>query len=142
MLMLVRIVFVLVALGLFILVGRGLTDNTLAPLVLIVLFVSSIGIYFFPSFVAYSRQHLQKVSIFVLNLSLGWTIVGWVGALVWAYSKKPEVLAVVTAMPSPIHPVEMQDAPKTKTCPFCAENVRAEAIKCKHCGSDISSVHA
>ena len=24
---------------------------------------------------------------------------------------------------------------RDKTCPFCAEDVRVEAIKCKHCGS-------
>jgi ribosomal protein L37AE/L43A len=26
-----------------------------------------------------------------------------------------------------------------KKCPFCAELVKREAIKCKHCGSDISN---
>ena len=27
----------------------------------------------------------------------------------------------------------------TKVCPYCAEDVRAEAIKCKHCGSYIGT---
>ncbi|WP_110603194.1 hypothetical protein [Salinicola lusitanus] len=26
-----------------------------------------------------------------------------------------------------------------KTCPYCAEDVRVAAIKCKHCGSDFKS---
>ena len=44
-----------------------------------------IGIYFLPWFVALSRskkQHPQQGSIFVLNLFLGWTFLGWVVALI------------------------------------------------------------
>ena len=28
-----------------------------------------------------------------------------------------------------------------KKCPFCAESVRKEAIKCKHCGSELGQQH-
>jgi Superinfection immunity protein len=43
--------------------------------------------YLFPWAVAWSRQHHQTTAIFVLNLLLGWTIISWVGALVWAATR-------------------------------------------------------
>lgn len=38
-------------------------------------------LYFLPSIIAPSYK---LAPIFVLNLFLGWTLVGWVAALVWA----------------------------------------------------------
>jgi hypothetical protein len=40
--------------------------------------------YFLPAIVALARHKRDAVSILVLNLLLGWTMIGWVIALVWA----------------------------------------------------------
>ena len=41
-------------------------------------------VYFIPTIVAYSRNHRNALAIFILNLFLGYTLVGWVVALIWA----------------------------------------------------------
>jgi Superinfection immunity protein len=40
--------------------------------------------YFLPTVVAEARGHQNTGLIFLTNLLLGWTILGWIGALVWA----------------------------------------------------------
>jgi hypothetical protein len=40
--------------------------------------------YFFPSILAKTRGHPNVLAIFLLNLLLGWTGLGWIGALIWA----------------------------------------------------------
>lgn len=52
------------------------------------LLIFILGIYFLPSIVG-SRHH-NAGAIFVLNLFLGWTFLGWVIALVWACTKPAE----------------------------------------------------
>lgn len=54
-------------------------------------------LYFFPSLIAMSRHKRNIASIVVLNLFLGFTIVGWVLSLVWAFA------------------VDRQEEPKTYT---------------------------
>jgi hypothetical protein len=41
-----------------------------------------IFLYFLPCFVGWKRKDFSR--IFVLNLFLGWTFIGWVVALIWA----------------------------------------------------------
>lgn len=50
------------------------------------IFIIILG-YFVPTFSAVMAKHKNIASIFVLNLFLGWTLIGWVVALVWAYKK-------------------------------------------------------
>jgi hypothetical protein len=51
--------------------------------VFIFLFIAFL-LYFLPSFVASRRGNPNKTAVFVLNLFLGWSLIGWVVALVWA----------------------------------------------------------
>jgi hypothetical protein len=41
-------------------------------------------IYFLPTIVALVRHKRNVVSVLLLNLFLGWTLIGWIIALVWA----------------------------------------------------------
>lgn len=111
--------------------------------------------YFFPTVEALIRKSPDTLAIGVLNFFLGWTLVGWVVALVWSVrtsetaTPKPSI-PYASAKPSltttshpPAYTPMLPDVPKkvvrdTKQCPFCAEEVKAEAIICKHCRSDIS----
>lgn len=40
--------------------------------------------YFLPSLIALLRRHPNGCAILVVNLSLGWTLLGWVVALAWS----------------------------------------------------------
>ena len=40
--------------------------------------------YFLPSIIALARSKRDILAIFLLNLFLGWSVIGWVVALIWA----------------------------------------------------------
>jgi hypothetical protein len=45
-----------------------------------------VGGYFLPSIIAKSRKHHQYSPILLINVFLGWTLLGWFVALVWSVS--------------------------------------------------------
>jgi len=49
--------------------------------------------YFLPSIIAFARSKRDTTAILLLNFFLGWTMIGWVVALVWA--AKADVPAIV-----------------------------------------------
>lgn len=60
----------------------------------IVLLVIAILLYFLPVLIADARRHHQRMAIGVLNLFLGWTLLGWIAALVWACTHTPGIAAM------------------------------------------------
>ena len=43
--------------------------------------------YFIPTIIALIRKHRDVMAIFILNLFLGWSLIGWIISLVWAFKK-------------------------------------------------------
>jgi Superinfection immunity protein len=61
-------------------------DNDL-PSVLYVL--GATFLYFLPTVLALARGHPNSFLLAIVNLSLGWTVIGWAGALFWSLRKQP-----------------------------------------------------
>jgi uncharacterized membrane protein len=51
----------------------------MAPMALV-----GLAVYFLPAIFAVFRRHANALAIFLIDLLLGWTVLGWIGALVWA----------------------------------------------------------
>ena len=50
-----------------------------------------IALYMAPTFAAFYAKSKHRHGIGIINLLLGWTVIGWIGALIWAmYDKEPE----------------------------------------------------
>jgi hypothetical protein len=66
--------------------------------------LAAILLYFLPTFISCNRGHHQTGPIVILNLFLGWTLVGWVIALAWSCS----ALAATDATDAPAVPYNVQ----------------------------------
>jgi ABC-type sugar transport system permease subunit len=45
-------------------------------------------LYFLPFAIAFNKKRANTGAIFALNLFLGWSLIGWVVALVWALKEE------------------------------------------------------
>ena len=86
-----------------------------------ILVVLCVGLYFLPLFCGIGMKKRNAAAIGVLNLFLGWTIVGWVVALVWAFT--------VDATPP--------ELPESWTCGKCAAELRSTDKFCPSCANEI-----
>jgi hypothetical protein len=49
-----------------------------------VLILGGLAMYFLPTVVANRRHKKSENAIAMLNLLLGWTVLGWIASLVWS----------------------------------------------------------
>jgi len=49
-------------------------------------FFCAVVLYFAPAIVAHHRRHERSGGIFLVNLLLGWSIIGWIACFAWACS--------------------------------------------------------
>lgn len=73
-------------------------------------FIVLLLLYFLPSLIAGRRNHNNLNSLVALNILLGWTLIGWVAALIWSLangSTKP----TVQAPPPPAEEVAIEVKP-------------------------------
>lgn len=94
-----------------------------------ILLILIAALYLLPTVVAMLRARPNTLAIFVLNLFLGWSLVGWVVALVWALASADPLVAPA--------PAAADTRPRRK-CPHCAELIFKEAKVCRFCGRDVS----
>lgn len=57
--------------------------------VVIILLLGAVTFYFLPTMIACMRKHPNALPIFVVNLFLGWTLLGWVVTLAWSLFRLP-----------------------------------------------------
>jgi len=55
-------------------------DNDLAFFIIV-----GAALYLFPTLIGFLRSHKQLGSLFMLNVLLGWSGLGWIAALIFAF---------------------------------------------------------
>jgi len=108
-----------------------------------------IGLYFLPALVAYSRKVPNMGSVFVINLFLGWTFIGWVVAMAMAARSRWPDTAAGSPPPSPDRTLELPTAPQPAEHETTTDAIQTEcpsghpvptgASFCPTCGSPVAS---
>jgi Superinfection immunity protein len=88
-------------------------------------FAFGLLLYFLPSIIGHQKRSFG--GIFVLNLLLGWTVIGWVAALIWACTDEVRGPVFAVNGPSAYGP--------SRYCCRCGAAAPAGAQFCWACGA-------
>lgn len=55
-----------------------------SSVLVVTVLIGILALYLLPSIFAFQRGKKNKLAILLLNILLGWSLIGWVGSLVWS----------------------------------------------------------
>jgi len=89
-------------------------------------FLVCVLLYFLPSIIAHRKQAF--LGVFLVNLLLGWTGIGWIAALIWACTAEecPRYYAVAGPAPGP-----------PRFCSRCGASSVGLGAYCWNCGARV-----
>jgi hypothetical protein len=76
------------------------------------------------------RRKRNLPAIFLVNLLLGWSVIGWAVALIWAVST--EIVNVNAGQPSSATP------PLSSSCFRCGRSTQPRVRFCANCGAALA----
>ena len=99
---------------------------------IIVLFVLAclFALYMLPTIVAYFRKKRNTPAIVLVNLLLGWSVIGWIVAMVWAVATESVDMAPAVATPGASAPTS-HGSPIL--CAHCGKYSNPGSKFCSHC---------
>ncbi len=117
----------------------------------LIFLVLCMAVYFLPSIVAIQKQKHNTAAILAVNILLGWSVIGWIVALVWALAESPSpsgyqpttpypTTSYPTAGPSSYAPptyTPPPPQPPPSPAPAPAPAPAARGAYCSHCGAPL-----
>ena len=95
-----------------------------------------LALFFLPVFIAIARRHPGVLWIVLLDVFLGWTLLGWLGALVWSLAPIAPALSA-TGSASPAGGAGAEPIPgAARFCARCGAALPPDAAFCPACGKD------
>lgn len=64
--------------------------STGSTIISVIIFLIAVGLYFLPTIIAAARRLPDVIQVALLNFFLGWSVIGWIIALIWAAKPMPE----------------------------------------------------
>jgi hypothetical protein len=87
-------------------------------------------LYFIPSIAGWRKRNFG--AIFILNLLLGWTVIGWIVALVWGWTNDPPSLKTTTEQSAPARSIPPM------LCIHCGKYSLPASSFCTSCGNTLA----